>query len=162
MRRCRANLPNRCRRQIDRVAHRAFEGWQAVNRECRAVMTRKTYCGNLLWQSSLTLLAPIWDPSEPVATRPLWMQRVSGTYNFFYFHDGNKNVSELVSYQAARGVPAHYEYAPFGAVTAVPLLQRICRRRTRTCLLQLPPLRADDGKVAKQGSEGRTDNARIV
>ena len=59
-----------------------------------------------------------WDPTEPVATRPLWMQRVSGTYNFFYFHDGNKNVSELVSYQAARGVPAHYEYAPFGDVTA--------------------------------------------
>ena len=59
-----------------------------------------------------------WDPTEPVATRPLWMQRVSGTYNFFYFHDGNKNVSDLVSYQSARGVPAHYEYAPFGAVTA--------------------------------------------
>ena len=58
-----------------------------------------------------------WDPTEPVATRPLWMQRVSGTYNFFYFHDGNKNVSELVSYQTSRGVPAHYEYAPFGAVT---------------------------------------------
>ena len=59
-----------------------------------------------------------WDPTEPVATRPLWMQRVSGTYNFFYFHDGNKNVSDLVSYQSARGVPAHYEYAPFGTVTA--------------------------------------------
>ena len=59
-----------------------------------------------------------WDPTEPVATRPLWMQRVSGSYNFFYFHDGNKNVSDLVSYQSARGVPAHYEYAPFGAVTA--------------------------------------------
>lgn len=58
-----------------------------------------------------------WDPTEPVATRPLWMQRVSGTYNFFYFHDGNKNVSELVSYQTSRGVPAHYEYAPFGVVT---------------------------------------------
>ena len=55
---------------------------------------------------------------RPVATRPLWMQRVSGSYNFFYFHDGNKNVSELVSYQSARGVPAHYEYAPFGALTA--------------------------------------------
>ena len=39
-----------------------------------------------------------WDPTEPVATRPLWMQRVSGTYNFFYFHDGNKNVSDVVSY----------------------------------------------------------------
>ncbi|MBR0198135.1 MAG: hypothetical protein IJQ34_08370 [Kiritimatiellae bacterium] len=58
-----------------------------------------------------------WDPTEPVATRPLWMQRVSGTYNFFYFHDGNKNVSDLVSYQTARGVPAHYEYAPFGELT---------------------------------------------
>ena len=58
-----------------------------------------------------------WDPTESVATRPLWIQRVSGTYNFFYFHDGNKNVSELVSYQTSRGVPAHYEYAPFGAVT---------------------------------------------
>ena len=42
----------------------------------------------------------------------------SGSYNFFYFHDGNKNVSDIVSYQSARGVPAHYEYAPFGAVTA--------------------------------------------
>ena len=51
---------------------------------------------------------------RPVATRPLWMQRVSGSYNFFYFHDGNKNVSDLVSYQSARGVPAHYEYAPCG------------------------------------------------
>ena len=27
-----------------------------------------------------------WDPTEPIATRPLWVQRVSGTYNFFYFH----------------------------------------------------------------------------
>ena len=58
------------------------------------------------------------EMSHPVATRPLWMQRVSGSYNFFYFHDGNKNVSDLVSYQSARGVPAHYEYAPFGAITA--------------------------------------------
>lgn len=57
------------------------------------------------------------DPTEPIATRPLWMQRPAGSYNFFYFHDGNKNVSDLVSYQSARGVPAHYEYAPFGAVT---------------------------------------------
>ena len=48
----------------------------------------------------------------------LWVQRPTGSYNFFCFHDGNKNVSELVSYQSVRGVPAHYEYAPFGAVTA--------------------------------------------
>ena len=30
---------------------------QAANRKGRAAMTRKTYCGNLLWQSGLTLLA---------------------------------------------------------------------------------------------------------
>ena len=58
-----------------------------------------------------------WDPSEAVATKPLWMQKPTGSYNFFCFHDGNKNVSNLVSYQTARGVPAHYEYAPFGELT---------------------------------------------
>ena len=63
----------------------------------------------------------IWDPTEPVATRPLaWGQgEGSGTLNFepstlnFYTHDGNKNVSECF---AANGdALAHYEYAPFGA-----------------------------------------------
>ena len=44
-----------------------------------------------------------WDPTEPVATRPLWMQRPTGSYSFFYFHDGNKNVSDVVSYQSVRG-----------------------------------------------------------
>ena len=83
-----------------------------------------------------------WDPTEPVATRPLVLQRQGG-WNFFYTHDmrprrrrrvarrsvateprsgrkrpRNKNVSDVVSFQQARGVPAHYEYAPFGAVTA--------------------------------------------
>ena len=37
---------------------RIDEGWQAANRKGSAAMTRKTYCGNLLWQSSLTLLVP--------------------------------------------------------------------------------------------------------
>ena len=57
MRRCRINLPNRCYHLISRVAHRVFEfeGLQAANRKGRASMTRKTYCGNLLWQSGLTL-----------------------------------------------------------------------------------------------------------
>ena len=58
-----------------------------------------------------------WDPSEPVATRPLIMQKY-GEYNLFYTHDGNKNISELVFFQQANGIAAHYEYAPFGAVTA--------------------------------------------
>ena len=83
-----------------------------------------------------------WDPSEPVATRPLILQKY-GQYNLFYTHDmrprrrrrvarrsvataprsgrkrpRNKNVSELVFFQQANGIAAHYEYAPFGAVTA--------------------------------------------
>jgi hypothetical protein len=59
MRNCRINLPNRRYHLIGRVAHRAFEfeGLQAANRKGCAAMTRKTYCGNLLWQSGLTLLA---------------------------------------------------------------------------------------------------------
>ena len=32
--------------------------------------------------------------------------------------DGNKDVSELVFFRQANGVAAHYEYAPFGGVTA--------------------------------------------
>ena len=61
-----------------------------------------------------------WDPTEPVATRPMFMQyRVPGqTYALFYTHDGNKNVSEVVHFSRANGVAAHYEYAPFGEVTA--------------------------------------------
>ena len=87
MRRCRINLPNRGYHLIGRVARRAYfldedertrlvdfvrrvaefaaaeirldEGWQAANRKGRAAMTRKNYCGNLLWQSGLTLLAPV-------------------------------------------------------------------------------------------------------
>jgi len=67
--RSRANLPNRCCRQIDRIAHRAFDGEQWMNREGRAATTRNTYCGNLLWQSSLTLLArTVAIKSDPVGT----------------------------------------------------------------------------------------------
>ena len=58
MKRCRTNLPNRCCHLISRVARRAFEGGQAADRKGRAAMTRKSYCGNLLWQSSLTLMVP--------------------------------------------------------------------------------------------------------
>ena len=53
----------------------------------------------------------IWDPTEPVATRPLvWNRDTSSEY---YSHDGNKNVSEVVATDGA--TCAHYEYAPFGA-----------------------------------------------
>ena len=55
----------------------------------------------------------IGDPTEPVATRPLAWQR--GTSVAYYTHDGNKNVSEVIA--SNNDVAAHYEYAPFGALT---------------------------------------------
>ena len=58
----------------------------------------------------------VWDPTEPVATRPLFTQRGTG-YKFFYTCDGNKNVSEMVHFEQRNDIAAHYDYAPFGAVT---------------------------------------------
>ena len=61
----------------------------------------------------------IWDPTEPVATRPLvWFNSALDTPSaaHYYAHDGNKNVSEVVAQDG--DIAAHYEYAPFGAVTA--------------------------------------------
>ena len=61
----------------------------------------------------------VWDPTESVATRPLFMLSNPGSYKFFYTFDGNKNVSELVHFESRNGIAAHYDYAPFGAVTRV-------------------------------------------
>ena len=56
----------------------------------------------------------LWDPIEPIATRPLVWGRDGAP--LFYTHDGNKNMSEVIS---ADGIlVAHYEYAPFGTVIA--------------------------------------------
>ncbi len=56
----------------------------------------------------------IWDPTEPIATRPLaWKHK--GALSF-YAHDGKKDVSDVVSLNGA--IDAHYEYAPFGAIAA--------------------------------------------
>ena len=57
--------------------------------------------------------AYVLDPTEPVATRPLAWQR--GNSAAYYTHDGNKNVSEVVAID--NDIAAHYEYAPFGALT---------------------------------------------
>ena len=55
----------------------------------------------------------IWDPTESVATRPLvWTKNDISSY---YAFDGNKNVSEVLA--ADGSLSAHYEYAPFGALT---------------------------------------------
>ena len=59
----------------------------------------------------------VWDPTESVATRPLFMLSNPGSYKFFYTFDGNKNVSELVHFETRNGIAAHYDYAPFGTVT---------------------------------------------
>jgi len=56
----------------------------------------------------------LWEPSELVATRPLFMK--TSKWNLFYFHDGNKNISDMCFYSTANGVPAHYDYAPYGAI----------------------------------------------
>jgi len=42
----------------------------------------------------------IWDPTEPIATRPLVFCNFDSTL-LFYFHDGAKNVSGLINMEAA-------------------------------------------------------------
>ncbi|MFA7054857.1 MAG: RHS repeat-associated core domain-containing protein, partial [Kiritimatiellia bacterium] len=59
------------------------------------------------------LHAIAWDPTEPVATRPLALQTKSGW--FAYGFDQVKNVTEL--FDSVGDIVAAYDYAPFGAVT---------------------------------------------
>ena len=55
----------------------------------------------------------VWDPTEPIATRPLIFLPAASSPSY-YFHDGNKNVSDLVDTQ---GNIVHYAYTPFGTST---------------------------------------------
>ena len=59
----------------------------------------------------------VWDPTGPTGTRPLTWTFVKRGLNLFYAHDGNKNVSDVFFLALQNGVAAHYEYAPFGAIT---------------------------------------------
>ena len=70
----------------------------------------------------------IWDPTEPVATRPLAMRAKNWGLNLFYSHDGNKNVSEVFYHAPQNGIAAHYDYAPFGAVTRTSSATRVTNR----------------------------------
>ena len=55
----------------------------------------------------------LWDPLEPVATRPLALARENALY--CYGVDFNKNVTEVFD---ARGtLAATYDYSPYGTVT---------------------------------------------
>ena len=70
-----------------------------------------------LQTSNIKLQTFIWDPTELVATRPLaWLVLRSLGEGGYYTHDGNKNVSEVITSNGDEA--AHYEYAPFGALVA--------------------------------------------
>ena len=55
-----------------------------------------------------------WDPTEPVATRPLVWLGEDGLACFF--HDGNKNVVDFATTGVAPSA-CHYAYTPFGMDT---------------------------------------------
>ena len=56
----------------------------------------------------------VWDPTEPIATRPLVFYQPNAPPQL-YSIDGNKNVSDLVDADDGT-ISAHYEYASFGEV----------------------------------------------
>lgn len=69
-----------------------------------------------LTRSSLpSLWLTHWDPTEPIATRPLSIRKNATWYT--YGHDLTKNVTEL--YKTDGSIATAYDYTPFGAVTAV-------------------------------------------
>ena len=72
----------------------------------------------------------VWDPTEPIATRPLVMRAKNWNLNLFYTHDGNKNVSEVFYHAPQNGIAAHYDYAPFGAVSRTSRATRPPRSTT--------------------------------
>ena len=62
-----------------------------------------------------------WDPTQPVATRPLSLRK-NGTW-YTYGHDLTKNVMEL--YKADGTIATAYDYTPYGTVTASGIDQPI-------------------------------------
>lgn len=59
----------------------------------------------------------VWDPTEPVATRPLvWLDEDKDSY---CFHDGNKNVVGLASGNGLGLNFSTYDYAPYGAILSL-------------------------------------------
>jgi RHS repeat-associated protein len=93
------------RRVTKNKQHFTYDGFlQIANFEVDASDSHNAECGIQFF---------VWDPTEKVLSRPLVWNRVSSPA--YYAHSGNKNVSDVI---AANGnVEAHYEYAPFGAIT---------------------------------------------
>ena len=58
----------------------------------------------------------VWDPTEPIATRPLVFYNSNASPQY-YTHDGNKNVSDLTD--STQSLCAHYAYTPFGALLSL-------------------------------------------
>ena len=56
----------------------------------------------------------VWDPTEPIATRPLAFQQYGKTATFL-MHDGNQNVTDVVTVGPVNTPVAHYDYVLFGA-----------------------------------------------
>ena len=67
-----------------------------------------------VYDNYLNIGQTVWDPTEPVATRPLmWLGEDNPA---LFFHDGNKNVVEFVPTGVAPSA-CHYTYTPFGTDT---------------------------------------------
>lgn len=67
-----------------------------------------------VYDGYLNIGQTVWDPTEPVATRPLVWLGEDGLACFF--HDGNKNVVDFVPTGIAPSA-CHYAYTPFGMDT---------------------------------------------
>ena len=77
-----------------------------------------------VYDGYLNVSKTVWDPTEPEATRPLvWRGKDGNAY--FYTHDANKNVSDVVGTMSGE-TAAHYHYSAFGRTfaSAVPLARR--------------------------------------
>ena len=57
----------------------------------------------------------IWDPAEPIATRPLMFCESMNSQRY-YMHDGNKNVSDVVS--SANNSVCNYKYSVYGTTSS--------------------------------------------
>ena len=107
----------------DRLGRRVFYKEMEGNRQ--VTYTKFLYNGYLCVQQ-LFSNSPwnvykefIWDPTEPVATRPLCF-RQNAKRATFLLHDGNKNVTDVVTVGPFNEPVAHYDYAPF-ALPALPV-----------------------------------------
>ena len=99
------NRPVLWRRKSDGVTIR-----MAYDRMGRRVMKNdKTF----VYDGYLNISQTIWDPTEPIATRPLVWRGAEG--NSLYFHDGSKNVVHFVP-GSSMSTTRHFDYAPFGGV----------------------------------------------